>query len=73
MATRLNLRTEKPALLNTDTADLFRQAIGLNEHERATLDGLLIKSLEKEPDKDIEAEWKVESKNGAPNLFQGKF
>ena len=39
---------------------LFRQASELDEHDRATLAGLLLESLEHEVDEDVEAAWKEE-------------
>lgn len=40
--------------------DLFREAEDLDERERATLAGLLLESLETEPDSDVEAAWTAE-------------
>lgn len=40
--------------------ELFREAEDLDEHERATLAGLLLESLEVEPDPDVEAAWAAE-------------
>ena len=37
--------------------EIFREAADLSEHDRATLAGLLIESLEGEPDADVEAAW----------------
>lgn len=43
-----------------DLNELFREAATLPEQDRATLAGLLIDSLEGEPDSDVEAAWAVE-------------
>jgi len=42
------------------TDEVYKQALGLGERDRATLDGLLIESLEEEPDNDLEAVWEAE-------------
>ena len=41
-------------------AELFKEASALDEHERATLAGLLLESIEQAPDPEIEEAWKVE-------------
>jgi putative addiction module component (TIGR02574 family) len=40
--------------------ELFREASDLEERDRATLAGLLLESLEGEPDPDVEATWAEE-------------
>jgi putative addiction module component (TIGR02574 family) len=40
--------------------ELFREAAGLPERDRATLAGLLIESLEPAPEPDVEAAWSKE-------------
>ncbi len=40
--------------------ELFQEASDLEERERATLAGLLLESLEGEPDPDVEAAWAEE-------------
>jgi putative addiction module component (TIGR02574 family) len=40
--------------------EIFREAADLPEHDRATLAGLLIDSLEGEPDLGVEAAWTAE-------------
>jgi putative addiction module component (TIGR02574 family) len=40
--------------------ELFREAAELPERDRAELAGLLIESLEAEPDRDVEAAWAEE-------------
>jgi len=42
------------------TADIFKEALDLDERDRATLAGLLIESLEEEPDDQLESVWKAE-------------
>ena len=46
--------------MSTPVRELFRQASELDEHDRATLAGLLLESLEHEDDKDVETAWKEE-------------
>jgi putative addiction module component (TIGR02574 family) len=46
--------------MSTSIGDLFRQASELDEHDRATLAGLLLESLEHEVDEAVEAAWQVE-------------
>lgn len=46
--------------MSIPVGDLFRQASELDEHDRATLAGLLLESLEHEVDEDVEAAWKEE-------------
>ena len=46
--------------MSTPVGELFRQASELDEHDRATLAGLLLESLEHEDDKDVETAWKEE-------------
>lgn len=40
--------------------EVWREAADLTDEERASLAGLLIESLEGEPDPDVEAAWAVE-------------
>lgn len=40
--------------------ELFREAGDLDERDRAALAGLLLESLETEPDPDVEAAWSAE-------------
>ncbi|MBA2592534.1 MAG: addiction module protein [Pseudomonadota bacterium] len=40
--------------------DFFDEASELDEHDRATLAGLLLESIEQEPDPDVEETWKRE-------------
>jgi putative addiction module component (TIGR02574 family) len=46
--------------MSTSVRDLFQQASELDEHDRATLAGLLLESLEYEVDEDVEGAWKEE-------------
>jgi putative addiction module component (TIGR02574 family) len=46
--------------MSTPGEDLFRRASALNEHDRATLAGLLLESLEHEVDEDVETAWQEE-------------
>ncbi len=43
-----------------DVTALFRDASELSERDRATLAGLLIESLEADPEPDVEAAWSDE-------------
>jgi putative addiction module component (TIGR02574 family) len=43
-----------------DFSAVFRDASELSERDRATLAGLLIESLETEPEPDVEAAWLAE-------------
>ena len=51
--------------------DIFRDAADLPEHDRATLAGLLIESLESEPDPDVEAAWAAEIERRVADLESG--
>lgn len=44
----------------TPVEELFRQASELDEHDRATLAGLLVESLEHEVDENVEVAWQEE-------------
>jgi putative addiction module component (TIGR02574 family) len=46
--------------MSTSVRDLFQQASELDEHDRATLAGLLLESLEDKVDEDVEGLWKEE-------------
>lgn len=43
--------------MSIPVGELFRQASELDEHDRATLAGLLLESLEHEVDEEIESAW----------------
>lgn len=57
--------------MSTSTAELFMQALDLNEKDRATLAGLLIESLHEEPDEDLEAIWRAEVARRKSELDSG--
>lgn len=46
--------------MSTLIEDLFRQASALDEQDRAALAGLLLESLEREADEDVESAWSKE-------------
>ena len=46
--------------MSTTMHDLFRQAAQLDEHDRATLAGLLLESLDHEVDENVESAWEQE-------------
>ena len=54
-----------------DFNEIFRDAADLPEHDRATLAGLLIESLESEPDPDVEAAWAAEIERRVADLETG--
>ncbi len=54
-----------------DFKDIFRDAAELSEHDRATLAGLLIESLESEPDAEVEAVWAAEIERRVAELDAG--
>lgn len=51
--------------------ELWREAAELTEEERASLAGLLIESLEIEPDADVEAAWSAEIERRVAELDAG--
>jgi putative addiction module component (TIGR02574 family) len=51
--------------------ELWREAAELTEEERASLAGLLIESLEGEPDPDVEAAWAAEIEQRVAELEAG--
>jgi putative addiction module component (TIGR02574 family) len=54
-----------------DFNEIFREATELSEQDRATLAGLLIESLEGEPDPDVEAAWAAEIERRVAELDAG--
>ena len=54
-----------------DVTALFRDASELPERDRATLAGLLIESLEAEPDPDVEAAWNDEIQRRVADIDAG--
>ena len=51
--------------------DVWKQASELSEADRAALAGLLIESLEGEPDPDVEAAWATEIEKRVAELDAG--
>jgi putative addiction module component (TIGR02574 family) len=51
--------------------ELWREAVELTEEERASLAGLLIESLEGEPDPDVEAAWAAEIERRVAEVENG--
>jgi len=58
--------------LATSTTDLFREDLDLSEEDRATLVGLLIESLEEEPDEGVEEAWKEEIRRRVAEIESGE-
>ena len=52
--------------------DLFREASELSESELAELAGLLLESLEGEPDEDVEAAWAEEIERRVRQIDSGE-
>lgn len=52
--------------------ELFREASELSEPERAELAGLLLESLEGEPDEDVEAAWAEEVERRVRQIDSGE-
>ena len=46
--------------MNISNAELFKHILNLSENDRASLAGILISSLEEEPDPSLESLWKLE-------------
>ena len=51
--------------------DVWKEAAELSDEDRATLAGLLIESLEGEPDLDVEAAWAAEIEKRVAELDAG--
>jgi putative addiction module component (TIGR02574 family) len=51
--------------------DVWKEAADLSEQDRAALAGLLIESLEGEPDRDVEAAWAAEIEKRVAELDAG--
>ena len=58
--------------MSTTIGELFRQASELDEHDRATLAGLLLESLEHETDADVESAWQEEIARRLAELDAGR-
>jgi len=54
-----------------DVTALFRDASELSEEDRATLAGLLIESLEADPEPDVEAAWRAEIERRVADVESG--
>jgi putative addiction module component (TIGR02574 family) len=54
-----------------DVTALFRDASELSERDRATLAGLLIESLEAEPEPDVVAAWSAEIERRVADIDSG--
>lgn len=52
--------------------DLYRKAAELSESERAELAGLLLESLESEPDPGVEAAWAEEIESRVRDIDEGR-
>lgn len=52
--------------------ELYREASELSESERAELAGLLLESLESEPEADVEAAWSEEIERRVREIDSGK-
>jgi len=57
--------------MSTSTADIFKEALDLEERDRAMLAGLLIESLEEGIDDELESVWKAEVARRAAELDSG--
>ena len=51
--------------------EIYQEASALTEAERAELAGLLLQSLETEPDADVEAEWAAEVERRVQEIESG--
>ena len=54
-----------------DLRDILREVAALPERDRATLAGLLIESLDPEPDPEVEAAWSEEIRRRLAELDAG--
>jgi putative addiction module component (TIGR02574 family) len=57
--------------MSKDVTALFRDASELSERDRATLAGLLIESLEADPEPDVEGAWSDEIKRRVADVDAG--
>jgi putative addiction module component (TIGR02574 family) len=57
--------------MSISMAELFKEALDLDEKDRATLAGLLISSLEPSPDEGLEDAWRAEIARRASELDAG--
>lgn len=54
------------------SSELFKHILDLSEKDRAALAGLLISSLEEEPDSDLESIWRLEVEQRVAELDTGE-
>ena len=57
--------------MKPSASELFKKALDLDDRDRATLAGILIESLEEEPDPDLERIWKAEVQRRIKELDSG--
>jgi putative addiction module component (TIGR02574 family) len=57
--------------MGTSTAEIFKEALDLEERDRAMLAGLLIESLEEGIDDELESVWKAEIARRTAELDSG--
>jgi putative addiction module component (TIGR02574 family) len=57
--------------MSDSAAELFKQALDLEEKDRAALAGLLLSSLEAEPDEGVEEAWRAEIARRVEELEAG--
>jgi putative addiction module component (TIGR02574 family) len=55
----------------TELKQLFQEALELTDHDRATLAGLLIESLEGPEDPDVESDWAAETERRWKEIESG--
>jgi putative addiction module component (TIGR02574 family) len=58
--------------MSRNVSELFREATQLSENERAELAGLLLESLEGEPDDGVEAAWAEEIERRVRQIDSGE-
>jgi len=58
--------------MSTSVVELFDQAVTLGEADRATLAGLLLESLDPNPDPGVEAAWVREVQRRLKDLDEGR-
>lgn len=58
--------------MNRRVDDLYKEASELTESERAELAGLLLESLETEPDAGVEAAWAAEIERRVREIDEGR-
>ena len=58
--------------MSRNVSELFQEATQLSENERAELAGLLLESLEAEPDEGVEAAWAEEIERRVRQIDSGE-